>query len=1363
MIFMKSLNLFVCLSFAICWQPKGLVAQPVRDPAEKIEKESNTKLNTPGADTKNQERNIRFQFEEVPYMDALQRFSQMTEKPLITETPLQGSLTFFDPEPYTYQEAMDVLNVILSMKGVALIEAGRYLQLAKLDDIKKMPLKIVRGTDSSGDFRPGQIVTVVLRLKHLDAAEVSTAAASLLSNAGSVAPLSRGQGLIITDRLQSIRRIQQLLGEIDIATAAEREMKTFALKHSSGAVVSELINKTFGKSSVTKQIKFNEKTKKFDVFEPDPATYVTSVYDDASRTIVLFGPTEQVSLAESLVTEFETGEGKAGEVKIFHPSKMTAEELAAMIRTGIDGVAEKGESSESAKLKARIIVDSKLNRVIASAPVAGQLEIIENFVLQVDGTGAKGSRPKPITTVSITRVFRIKSLDLDAVKQAVSNATTDQLPNGEAKLRLAISIDTATRSLIVTGSPGDVQTAEDIISQLEQGLEPIIARQTRIFELLDNEELARITPLVEQLYKEQVNEAGIGPADAIILKDQNTNRLIVRAKPDHLLQIAKLITELHEGKSPNKPRTTEMLPLANRKVDQIYRDIESLVNERMTETPFRNQPKPRLIEDKANNRVIVTANAAQHDAIAQVVQSLDVLPDLAKQTMRFVNLDGADARKILPMITRIFQEDRPSEGPKPQIIEDTGGKRLIVLSTEEQHGRIIKFLDEYQSTESLFVEREIRAMSLPRREPGSFSQILQSIQKLIEQRMQDPKFVRQPKPLILPDEPGSRLIITATTEQFKVIEQIVATVTAAPEPVERQIHVVRLKDRNADELLELVKRLFDKQVTDDGSSPEVFADKNGGRLIVVGTESEYQQVTELASNFNEGRQDLGPHQFKFVEVPVGQATDTVKDISKLYQDQIRDNPDRQANAATILADQENDRVIISGPQKEVSRVEGLIRMLGPSKGKSGGQRVTQVIRLESARAQNISGLIEKSFNAGNGRTRVNMIVDDASNSLILTGAEKSVSSAEAVIRELDGGNPSKPMELRILELRAAEVSKVASLVTELFTTLMKDRLGENYETKSKIISDESSNRLIITGQPEEIEEIDRLVKQLDSTTRQSAGNRIFKIISGDAKKISEIINRTFVTTDSRGQTRPRINVAADEISNLLIVAGEPEDIQAVGMIVEQLDVGNPLTPKDLKVIELPNAEGEKLAQLAGRVWGSQMRGVEGNSDVSFLNEPTGKRLIIVSPTKWMPQAQQVVNGLLTSPESSTRDVAVIELEHGDGTLLVPVLTSAYEAKVAGLPGIPASILVGANSKQVVVMGTPSQISEIREMASELDSPMKTIEKVTESFLFSMNDELDSISKMVEQIYQSRHEGLVNDPADASFLTDSVNRRLIVVA
>ena len=329
-----------------------------------------------------------------------------------------------------------------------------------------------------------------------------------------------------------------------------------------------------------------------------------------------------------------------------------------------------------------------------------------------------------------------------------------------------------------------------------------------------------------------------------------------------------------------------------------------------------------------------------------------------------------------------------------------------------------------------------------------------------------------------------------------------ATVTATPEPVEREVRLLRLKDRNAKELIELAKHLFDNEVSPDGTKPQIIADSVGSRLVVIATEEEFKRVEQFALDYNSGRQDLGPHQFKFVDVPVGQADEVVKAVSKLYQDQLRDNPDRQANAATILADSENDRVIISGPQKEVGRAEGLVRMLGPSKGSGGGQKVTEVVQLKAANAQTVSGLIEKSFNAGGNRNKINLLVDEPSNSLVLTGAEKSVAAAGSVIRELDSGNREKPMELRILELRAAEVTKVAPLVTELFTALMKDRHGENYLPKSKIISDEAANRLIITGQLDEIEEIDKLVKQLDSTTRQSAGNRIFKIRAGDAKKIS---------------------------------------------------------------------------------------------------------------------------------------------------------------------------------------------------------------------------------------------------------------------
>src|SRR3982751_3671099 len=51
------------------------------------------------------DRNIRFQFDGIPYGDVLERFAQMANKPLVADTNIQGTLTFNDGQPYTYQEA----------------------------------------------------------------------------------------------------------------------------------------------------------------------------------------------------------------------------------------------------------------------------------------------------------------------------------------------------------------------------------------------------------------------------------------------------------------------------------------------------------------------------------------------------------------------------------------------------------------------------------------------------------------------------------------------------------------------------------------------------------------------------------------------------------------------------------------------------------------------------------------------------------------------------------------------------------------------------------------------------------------------------------------------------------------------------------------------------------------------------------------------------------------------------------------------------------------------------------------------------------------------------------------------------------
>ena len=199
-------------------------------------------------------RNIRFQFDGIPYSDVVERFAQMSGKPLVANTNIQGTLSYNDPKTYTYAEALDVINVILAMKDVMLVESGNHLQLVPFKQLPQQPLKILRGTDRTGDVRPGEVVTVVLDLKSLDAKEVADSIVPMLSGAGSVAPLSRGRGLILTDRLQNIERIKYLLAQIDTeASSSSRQMKTFTLLHSSGAVVTDLINRTFGVATAPKR------------------------------------------------------------------------------------------------------------------------------------------------------------------------------------------------------------------------------------------------------------------------------------------------------------------------------------------------------------------------------------------------------------------------------------------------------------------------------------------------------------------------------------------------------------------------------------------------------------------------------------------------------------------------------------------------------------------------------------------------------------------------------------------------------------------------------------------------------------------------------------------------------------------------------------------------------------------------------------------------------------------------------------------------------------------------------------------------------------------------------------------------------
>ena len=1157
-------------------------------------------------------RNIRFQFEGIPYSDVIERFAQMANKPLLSDTNVSGSLSFNDPTAYTYPEALDTLNLMLSMKGVMVIESGHYLRLVPFKELPSMPLRIMRGTDHTGDVRPSEVVTVVVDLKNLESKEIADSITSMLSSAGSVAPLSRGRGLIITDRLSNIQRIRTLLATIDTEATVDRQMKTYTLLNASGAIVSELLNKTFGMATAPKRTTYNPTTKVMEVLPPDPNDYITAVYDDASRTLVLFGPRERIALAEDLINKFEQKDGGGGDIRIYYPQTLKPDELASMLRQAVPGIAAPGETAATAATKARLITDTNQNRLIVAAPIPGQLEQIEQLINRVDkpvhGQPNASTVPVRSQSVQITKVFRPRSAESTNLAQILTQALTRRSAGGQITSTASISHDAASQSVVVSGTPGDVQIATDIVTQLETGTSLPSHFQTRFIDVGSAAEAKRIEPLVEQLYRNQVADGGQGAvAHAKILSDVDSGRLIVTASEDHLARIEELVRQLRSDKPQMQPRRLEIIGLKNIRADAALSSIQSLVNERMNERRFLDLPKPALLTDVANNRLLITATEDQIREINEVIRVVDIAPDKPKRDLAVLQLSSKPASEVIPMVNQFLSQlnEDPSQ-PAPTLMADPTGKQIIVLAGAKELDRIKTLVKQFDTT------------------------------------------------------------------------------VAASAP--RQFRGVDLYSRTSTELTPL--------------------------------------------------------------------------LQQLYQEQIRGQPEPAGGPATLIAETKNNRIMVSGGEKEISRVEAIIRQLDPE-GRKASKEETRIIRLKTASANDIVGIIDKSLNSQQQQVRV--MVDLRSNSLVISGDASGVEAASQIIQQLDTRSNLGPRELRIIELKSADAATLTPMLNNLFAEMVKDQRGVDYVTATKIVPDTTANRIIVTGVKEEIGQVAELVQQLDQAPEQAPGARVFKLNMADASMMAPIVSNAMLRFDVRGQAIRRITVTADDKSNSLIVSGTRSDLQDVGSVIEKLDGETSGKERVLKIFDVKSEDADALALLTRNVFAAQNPGRNMTSLLTLTADPAGKRLIALAPVTLMMQVEQVITSLDSKPDQSIRELQSIELKNATATELLTRVTQIYSEQSQGKTIKPATIYPDSSGTRFMVYGTREQATSVRQIVETLESQARP-PRETKMFDLGRLAEAQRVMPLAQQLYRDQVTSNPQlGPADAQIITDGKTGRLIVSA
>ena len=1163
-------------------------------------------------------RNIRFQFDGIPYADVIERFAQMANKPLLAATKPDGTLTYNDANTYTYAEALDTLNVILSMKGVMLVENANYLQLVPFKELPSTPLRLVRGTGPSGDVRPGEVVTAVLDAKNVDSKELTESLTTMLSNAGSMAVLPRGRGIIITDRLANIQRIKSLLATIDIEAPAERQMKTFALQNTSGAIVADLLNRTFGLSTAPKRQEFNPTTKTMQLLPPDPNEYITAVYDDASRTMVLFGPRERIAMAEELIAKFEQREGPAGDVRIYQLQSTKAEELAAIIRQAVPGVADPKETGSAAATKARVIADIQQNRLIVASPVAAQLEQIDLLINRVDkGTTGNTNNPANIAlrtqTVQLTKVFRPRATEPKDFAAIITQALTRRDPGGRAGTTASVTFDAASKSVVITGSPGDLQTATEILTQLETGTSQPQAMQTRFIEVGTAADAKRLLPLIDELYRNQMSGAGglDTGAHAKLMSDDN-GRLIVTASEAHLLRIEELVKQLRGKNGAPMNRQLQIITLKNTRLETIFPGFEKLLTDRMADRRYEGQPKPSVVADNANNRMLVTATPEQLTEIEQLVTVVDLAPATQRREMVVLPVRAKAPTEIIALAT--------------QLLAQMGG-------------------------------------------PGT-----------------DP----QMEPKLIPDASGKQIIVLATAKDLTRVRELVTQLdTATTVNLVRQFRSVDLNARSAVELTPLVTQLYAEHLKGQNEPP-------GG-------------------------------------------------------------------AATLLADPKNNRIMVSGADAEITRVEAIIRQLDPAGGRKAARDETRVIRLKAAVAADLAGLVEKSLSAQSQSVKV--LVDARSNSLVLSGEPEAVEAASKVITQLDTSADAQPREMRVMELKQGDATAIAALATPLVTELLKSQRGPEYTPTVKLVADAASNRLIISGPRNELLAVNTIVEQLDQAPEGAGGAKVFKLNNATAIKVVNVVSNAMVKFDARNQPIRRVTVSADPESNSIVVAGTRQDLKDAENIIQRLDnegidPSNLEKPKSMKLIEV-RGDADALAALATKVFVAQSGSRVMTNLVSIT--ANGRRIIVLAPDAVLPQIEALLKSLDAQPDETQRELQSITVKNASATELLPKVTAIYTEQSAGKAQKPATIYADPSGTRLTVYGTKQQAEGIQQIADTLAGGQPAARE-TKVIDLGKLAEAKRVMALALQLYKDQFTANPQlGAADAQMVSDGVSGRIILNA
>ncbi|WP_408634194.1 type II secretion system secretin GspD [Paraferrimonas haliotis] len=382
----------------------------------------------------------------------------------------------------------------------------------------------------------------------------------------------------------------------------------------------------------------------------------------------------------------------------------------------------------------------------------------------------------------------------------------------------------------------------------------------------------------------------------------------------------------------------------------------------------------------------------------------------------------------------------------------------------------------------------------------------------------------------------------------------------------------------------------------------------------------------------------------------------------------------------------------------------------------GDEMVTRIVPLYNVEAKQLAPLLRQlNDNAGGG----NVVNYDPSNVLMITGRAAVVNKLVEVVKRVDRQGDTA---MKVVKLKYASAGELVRIVETLYRAQGQ---GSSAGKAPKVVADERTNSVIISGDEKSRERVVELIKRLDGELESTGNTKVVYLKHAKAEDLVQVLSGFAETlqaqsdaasgssSNARGNDRrSKITIMAHNDTNALVINAEPDQMRTLDTVIRQLDIRRAQVLVEAIIVEV--AEGDNVG--FGVQWATA---AGGGTQFNNLGPTIGE----IGAGIWQAQPEDgttvcTENGTCTENPEKRGDITLLAqalgkvngmawgIAFGDFGAIVQAVSSDTNSNVLATP----SITTLDNQEASFIVGDEVPILTGSTAGSNNDNPFSTVER-----------------------------------------------------